>query len=687
MPDGIDLSAQAALLSAGMTPDKLSSGWFTPSTPLPGLAPDGIGVGRVFDYNTAANTNIVPKTIDGGLSYKQLRNLAESCDYVSIAIQTVLDRLGGASGRVVDIGGDPNNPSPAANKIDAWVRFMDGVTPLDVSLQKAAYDMCTIDAASAFVDKSRPGNPQAYVIDGATVLPFIDERGRIAEFGQVIRGQVAHHYGVDEIIFAPKNRRPHKLYGFSFVNQVASIVTLALKRTARQLEWFTEGNIPDVIISAPKNWTPNQIKDMNLNWSKQFKAISGKNKATWMPSESEVTTLDRNPAKDEFDEWLIRVICFTFSLPPTAFVKETNRATAQTTQDASIAEGHQAILKWAAGFINSIVNSAWGPGYEWQWDLTEKPNADSIIKLLTVGAIKPIACLRMGFTKEEIEDELPARAAAAAAEEAAKNGTGEKATQGGDQSKSQSDSKEENGEVLISEIVANADAPDEPSGSAADMENLLGIYLDDLKEDAVKAGRKAYQTQAVFDLSDDPGFALKATTHLTNAFGEGVEGSGRSVIFDDVSNAAKNWARNRSAWLVGMKWDANGELVENPNSTYAITDLCRANIRAKIAQAFDDHLPMPKLAEMISEDASFAPERARKIATFEVANAQEEGKMKAFKETDVSLKSWSDQDGCPICQMNAAAGAIPLDKAFPSGHQHAPAHPHCRCATLAQEAE
>ena len=679
---GVDLTAQAARLSGGMTPEKLASGWFSPSTPLPGLAPEGIGIGRTLDYNLATNTSISPKAVDGGLTYAQLRNLTESSDYVSIAIQAVIDRLAGMSGRVIDAGGNQNEVSAKADAINAWIRFPDGVTPLHDMLAKAAYDMCAIDAASAYVDKTDPAKPIAYVIDGASVLPFIDERGRIAEYGQIIRGQVAHHYKLDEIIFCPKNRRPHKIYGYSFVEQIATIVTLSLKRMSRQLDWFTRGNVPDVLISAPENWTPDQIKDMNLNWEKQLASISGKNMAKWFPAGSKVTTLDRNPSKDEFDEWLIRVICYTFSLPPTAFVKETNRATAQTTQDASLAEGHAAILRWAEQFLNAIINSAWGPGYVWQWDLTEKPSSDMLIKLLTVGAVKPIVCMRMGLRKEEIEDELPSRVAIAKNDEKEKAVDGETAK--GKPKEDDDSGSQENADAGHVHSVLNADM-DVLSDAGTALDNLLQDYLDDLREEAVKSGIEAFKTNAIFDLTDSPAFAIKATTHLTSAFGEGVDGAARELKAADLVNDAAEWARERSAWLVGMKRNADGDLVPNPDSKYAISDVCRANIRATIAQGLEEGWNDVRVQEKIAADNSFTPLRANKIASFETANAQEEGKLKVFAKTGTLATTWSDFDGCPICQANAAAGAVEIGKPFPSGHTHAPAHPHCRCSNLPAE--
>ncbi|MGC2411735.1 MAG: hypothetical protein WA459_03435, partial [Stellaceae bacterium] len=45
------------------------------------------------------------------------------------------------------------------------------------------------------------------------------------------------------------------------------------------------------------------------------------------------------PYKDEFDEWLARIVCYAFSLPPTAFTRQINRATAETAQESSLAEG------------------------------------------------------------------------------------------------------------------------------------------------------------------------------------------------------------------------------------------------------------------------------------------------------------------------------------------------------------
>ncbi len=81
--------------------------------------------------------------------------------------------------------------------------------------------------------------------------------------------------------------------------------------------------------------------------------------------------------------------------------------------------------------------------------------------------------------------------------------------------------------------------------------------------------------------------------------------------------------------------------------------------------------------------------RAELIAVTEAAEAYETGNRLVIDEmAAVGLemeKSWStvgDDRVSDGCRANAAVGWIPVDQTFPSGHQHAPRFPGCRCAIL-----
>lgn len=668
---GFDLTAQALALSRV---GDLGKGYFPPSNPLVHLAPSGFGWGRAFDYNQSHNLQNVPHGNEA-FTYAQLRNLARNCDLVNDCIQTVIDRITSVSGFVVDVGGDPKKPSKQAQAITLAMERPDGIRDLYDFLGVAYRDMLEIDAATAWIDRSGV-RPLARNVDGSTICVRINEQGSPYMLTQIINGGPAHDYQLNEMIWMPRNRRSDTIWGFSPVEQAARFISLALHRVERQISFFSDGDIPSMLIEAPESWTPEQIRLMQANWHAMLAGISGKDVARWMPPGSKATVYDRDPSKGEFDEWVARVLCHFFSIPPTAFVKEVNRATAQTTQDSSMAEGHKANLRWSSNFLTSIISAMFGPGYKWRWNLDADPSADMTANLVISGKLKNSALIRLGYDPEDIAPDAPA--------EPADGTTPKDANQPHPDDDNKVNTKQENADASHVHSVLNADM-DVLSDAGTALDNLLQDYLDDLREEAVKSGIEAFKTNAIFDLTDSPAFAIKATTHLTSAFGEGVDGAARDLKASDLVNDAAEWARERSAWLVGMKRNADGDLIPNPDSKYAISDVCRANIRATIAQGLEEGWNDAQVQEKIAADNSFTPLRANKIASFETANAQEEGKLKVFAKTGTLATTWSDFDGCQVCQTNAAAGAVEIGKLFPSGHTHAPAHPHCRCSNLPAE--
>jgi phage portal protein BeeE len=76
----------------------------------------------------------------------------------------------------------------------------------------------------------------------------------------VVKGLPAVDYSARDIIYRPRNVRAHRVYGFSPVQQVLMTVNIALRRQLWQLDYFTEGSIPDALIGVPQSWTPDQIR-------------------------------------------------------------------------------------------------------------------------------------------------------------------------------------------------------------------------------------------------------------------------------------------------------------------------------------------------------------------------------------------------------------------------------------------
>ena len=130
-----------------------------------------------------------------------------------------------------------------------------------------------------------------------------------------------------------------------------------------------------------------------------------------------------------------------------------------------------------------------------------------------------------------------------------------------------------------------------------------------------------------------------------------------------------------------------------------INETTRTGLRGILTEAADSGWSYDKTAEAINaryrEMAVGRPQehiesRAHMIATTEAGNGYEHGNLlvgRRLVAAGVEMeKSWlsvgdarSRKRGDP-CPGNQAAGWIPLDQAFPSGHDRPLAHPACRCA-------
>jgi len=56
------------------------------------------------------------------------------------------------------------------------------------------------------------------------------------------------------------------VYGFSPVEQIVMSVNIALRRQLHQLQYYTEGTVPEALIGVPETWTPDQIAQFQSYW-------------------------------------------------------------------------------------------------------------------------------------------------------------------------------------------------------------------------------------------------------------------------------------------------------------------------------------------------------------------------------------------------------------------------------------
>ena len=142
-----------------------------------------------------------------------------------------------------------------------------------------------------------------------------------------------------------------------------------LRRQTAQLGYFTDGNVPAGILTVPAGWGPDAIRTMQDAWDARLTGDpNGRSRLQWVPSETRYQPFKDSPLKDDFDEWLARIVCYAFSLPPTPFVKQMNRSTAQADETRAAEEGSAPRKLWWKRIADDLLARDLGaPELEWCW--------------------------------------------------------------------------------------------------------------------------------------------------------------------------------------------------------------------------------------------------------------------------------------------------------------------------------
>ena len=203
------------------------------------------------------------------------------------------------------------------------------------------------------------------------------------------------------IVYVRRNGKP-AWCGNSPVEQILTTVNIGLRRQVKQLRHFSDGNIPAGLINGPEGWSSDQLQRHQVWFDSILQGNLGRQtQLIWGPAGSKYTPFTEEPYKDSFDEWLARIVCFAFSLPPTAFTPQVNRATAETAQDVARSEGLAPILGWVKRLVDHVIQERQGqPDLEFAWQQERELDADTQSKVLIGYAKEGI------FTRNEARDQL-----------------------------------------------------------------------------------------------------------------------------------------------------------------------------------------------------------------------------------------------------------------------------------------
>ncbi len=707
----------------GKTPD-----WFGPLAAIDPIAPQVEG--RQFDFPVGYNLQIRPRAYEP-VTFEELRALADNYTLIRLAIETRKDQLVKLNWAVTYTDeAKANRNDERINKLTEFWQSPDREHSWQQWLRMIIEDMLVIDAATLYPRKTKGGELYSLEpVDGATIKRVIDSSGRTPlppepAYQQILKGLPAVNYSTDELIYYPRNVRTNRIYGMSPVEQVIMIINIGLRRDLSQLQYYTEGNIPDAFGFLPSEWTPDQVKQFQSYWDSFMEGNAAqRRKMKFLPggNSARIEQLRDPKLKDEYDEWLARVICYCFSLPPLPFVKQMNRATAQSDIERAKEEGLQPVMQWVEDLCNFCMQKFMGvTDIVWRWK--EEDDIDPLIRA-QINQMK-ITNGVMSRNEWRLRD-------------------GEGPIPGGDAYTITTNM----GIQLLADIIEAPEpeaatlppkpSPDEqapaPGNNAEKLEKArpkIFRVINPNRLSAIRATReikktcrkffKAEQSRIVEQLSNAIADINKADEDIIARIMREVDLSGWSVLVDPtaeqieaiyaeagrhgiknlktldlptristegmtelVNKSALNFARNRAAELVGKKW-IGGELVDNPNAAWAITDSTRDMLREKIVQAIEEGWSPKHLANEIEASGMFGEDRAELIARTEIKRADNEGNMQGYRASGLPLeKRWvlsADHPDEDDCDDNAEAGWIDLDDLFPAGDDAPGNHPNCMCS-------
>ena len=371
----------------------LTGGWFSPSAPLLPQHPETAG--RALDYLAGYNLSTQPRR-DSGIDFYQLRNFAQYYDILRLIIETRKDQVVSMDWAIVpsekEAGQGLDDETKA--KIDRATQFFkspDGRMSWHAWVRKMMEDILVLDAVAYWPVYKGNELLRLESVDPVTIKKVIDESGRTPEpplpaYQQIIKGVPASEYTSEELFYFQRNSRNGAIYGFGPVEQALMTINIGLRREVSQLQFFTEGNIPEAIAGVPENWTMTQIAQFQSYWDAMLEGNTGARRhMKFIPADaSKVQFLKDAEAtlKTDFDEWIVKVICYAFSVSHQPFVSMMNRATAQTAKEEAREEGLGPTLDYVKEICDFLITRLLGlEGVEFKWQLEqeEDPQTQSTI--------------------------------------------------------------------------------------------------------------------------------------------------------------------------------------------------------------------------------------------------------------------------------------------------------------------
>lgn len=342
---------------------------FTPGDPIAPVAPEPMP--RQTQIQVGANVTLTPRSGDSAgvlLPFDQLRYFARNYDVAAIAIQRRIKQIQGLQWDVTlrdpdDAGAKPDRAR--VKRAKAFLDRPDGVHDWQSWVGAVLRDRLEIDAVTLYPRMTVGGDLYGMeYIDGATIKPLIDPRGRQPEppapcYQQILWGRPTSMFTRDQLIYAPANLMTDSAYGRSEIENVIISVNIALRKQHQDLAHFTDGNVPRGLLGVPGDWTAQDIATYQTffdnflagNAQARSRLVMAPAGNRGQPGVHEFAEFTGDPA---FDMFLFRktLAALDMTADELGYTEDSNRSVGDSQQNVV----NRGAIKPLANYLISIVN-------------------------------------------------------------------------------------------------------------------------------------------------------------------------------------------------------------------------------------------------------------------------------------------------------------------------------------------
>lgn len=315
---------------------------------------------------------------------KMLRAMRDSWGVLATVVSTRQDQLLSIPWSI-QRRDKPKQSDKFVDQLKAFFKKPDGSRRYSQWARLILDDLLVLDAPCIFFSRDVGGRPiSAERLDPLTIFPLIDDFGRTPEsitevsetglkyflrqpaYQQIIKGLPLVNLDASELMYVPmRPRADYPMFGYPPTEQIFIEAGEAIRKTLYQFNFWKEGTIPDLVVTVPNDWSPNQIAIFQAHFDAMLSGnLELKSKVRFLPGGMKPFDIKNSSGEalwSQRDETLIRLCCYAYSVSPAPFIQMMNRSTAQASQQASREEGTFPLMSfWKDDIMDPIIQEQFG---------------------------------------------------------------------------------------------------------------------------------------------------------------------------------------------------------------------------------------------------------------------------------------------------------------------------------------